>query len=190
MVPSGKAYRGERDMAFQHAGEAVAHLGRGRAHDHRARHVGGAVGILRAGIDQEHLIVLDRGIGRAGDAVMHNGAVGAGAGNGIERQVGEITGGAAETFQRLRRGDFGQSAVRAPRARTSRESATAPRRRGYGPCACLRVRGDSCRPWAAGRDREAASPWRRPCPAGRRSRRPRWRDRRSRSCPSRHRARR
>ena len=34
-----------------------------------------------------------------------------------------------------------------------RESATAPRRRGYAPCACLRSPADSCRPWATGRDR-------------------------------------
>ncbi len=54
----GEAHRGERDMAFEHAGEAVAHFGGGLAHDHGAGDIGGAVGILAAGIDQEDLVAL------------------------------------------------------------------------------------------------------------------------------------
>src|SRR3546814_3199523 len=39
-------------VALEHAGEAVAHLGRGQADGDCAGDVGGAVGILAAGIDQ------------------------------------------------------------------------------------------------------------------------------------------
>ena len=50
-------------MALQHAGEAVAHF-RGRLADrHRAGDVGGAVQILRAGIDQIEAAVLQHALG-------------------------------------------------------------------------------------------------------------------------------
>ncbi len=112
-------------------------------------------GYCAAGIDQEHLVVVDRRVGRARHAVMHDGAVGPRAGNGIEGQVLQAAGGAAKPFQRFRGVDFGQRAVGRLAREPGRESATAPRRRGYAPCACLRSPAGSCRPWATGRDRRA-----------------------------------
>src|SRR3954453_14208163 len=47
----GKHGRGDGDMAFEHAGEAVAHFGGRFADRHRAGDVGGAVDILAAGVD-------------------------------------------------------------------------------------------------------------------------------------------
>ena len=49
----GKYRARDRDMAAQHAGEAVAHLRRRLADRDGAGDVGGAVFILRAGIDQQ-----------------------------------------------------------------------------------------------------------------------------------------
>ena len=50
----------------------------------RARDVGGAVGILRAGIDQEHFVRMDGAVCGARHPVMHDGAVAARARNGVE----------------------------------------------------------------------------------------------------------
>ncbi len=58
--------------------------------------------ILRAAIDQHQLAVRDAPVGLAGDAVMHDGAVRPGAGNGRERYVPQRAGVAAKRFQRLR----------------------------------------------------------------------------------------
>src|SRR5262249_38486881 len=48
----GETRQGQRDMALQHAGETVAHLLSRLADRHRARHIGRAVNIVRAGIEQ------------------------------------------------------------------------------------------------------------------------------------------
>ena len=77
----------DRDMALEHAGEAVAHLGGRLADDDGAGDVGGAVLILAAGIDQEQIAGRDRAVGLAGDAIMHDRAVRAGARDGRERHV-------------------------------------------------------------------------------------------------------
>ena len=53
-------HAGERDMALEHAGETVLHFSRRGADDHRAGHIGGAVAILPARIDEVNLIDLDR----------------------------------------------------------------------------------------------------------------------------------
>ena len=98
-------------MAFQHAGEAVAHFGGGLAHHDGAGDVGGAVGILRAAVQQEHLARIDGAVGRTRHTVMHDGAIAARAGNGVERHVAEHASGAAETFQSLGGIDLGQGAA-------------------------------------------------------------------------------
>ncbi len=51
----GKYRARDRDMAAQHAGEAVAHFRGGFADRDGAGDVGGAVFILRAGIDQQEI---------------------------------------------------------------------------------------------------------------------------------------
>ena len=62
-----------------------------------------------AGIDQKKLARRDAAIALAGDAVMHDGAVGARAGDGGERNVFQQPGVAAKTLQRLDRIDFAQA---------------------------------------------------------------------------------
>ncbi len=122
----GEARGGQRDVALQHAGEAVLHLRRRLADDHGARHVGGAVRVLSAAVDQEHLVLVDRAVGRVGDAVMHHRAVRAGAGDRVERQVAQGSGAGAEAFEGFRRIDLGQAAVR----RLARQPVQEVRQRG------------------------------------------------------------
>ena len=62
-------------------------------------------------IDKKQFARGDAPVAVARDAVMHNGAVRAGAGDGRERDVLEQAGVAAETFQSLDRFDFAQLAV-------------------------------------------------------------------------------
>src|SRR5262249_1953288 len=73
---------------------------------------GGAVLVLAAGIDQEEFAWLDRAVGPAGDAVMHNGAVRAGARDGGKRDFLEQAALAAEGLQRFNRADLGELAAR------------------------------------------------------------------------------
>ena len=80
----GKHRAGNRDMAAQHPGEAVAHFFRRLADRDGAGDVGRAVLILRAGIDQQQIARRDPAVGLAGDAVVHDGAVRPGAGDGRE----------------------------------------------------------------------------------------------------------
>src|SRR5438105_2125956 len=67
-----KAYGRKRDMAFENAGETVAHFRRRRARDHGAGDIGGAVGILTAGIDQEDFVAFDRAVAGARHAIVGN----------------------------------------------------------------------------------------------------------------------
>ena len=106
----GKHRARDRDMAAQHAGEAVAHFRRWFADRDGAGDVGGAVLILRAGIDQQEIAGRDPPVGLAGDAVMHDGAVRSGAGDGRKRNVLQRAGVAAEGFQRFHGVDLGQMA--------------------------------------------------------------------------------
>ncbi|GCC46735.1 hypothetical protein chiPu_0030840, partial [Chiloscyllium punctatum] len=97
-------------MAAQHAGEAIAHLC-GRAADRDgAGDVGGAVLILRAGIDQQEIAGHDAAVGLARHAIMHDGAVRPGAGDGRERDVLQRAGLAAERLQGLDGVDLGEVA--------------------------------------------------------------------------------
>ena len=124
---------GDGDMALEHAGEAVAHLVGRRADRDGAGDVGGAVLVLRAGIDQEQLVLAEGAVGGAGDAVMHDRPVRPGAGDGRERNVLQQAAIAAEAFQRLHRVDLGQLAGR----RLAREPGQEARHRH----AVARVRG-------------------------------------------------
>ena len=83
----GKYRPRDRDMTAQHAGETVAHFFDGFADRDGAGDVGGAVFILRAGIDQQEIAGRDPPVAPAGDAVVHDGAVRAGAGDGRKRHV-------------------------------------------------------------------------------------------------------
>ena len=108
----GKRGAGNRDMAAQHPGKAVAHLLGRLADRDGAGDVGGAVLILRAGIDQQQVAEGDAAVGLAGDAVMHDGAVRPGAGDGRERDVLQRAGVAAERLQRFHGVDLEQPALR------------------------------------------------------------------------------
>src|SRR5438270_884958 len=61
-----------RDVALQHAREAIAHFGRGCADRYRARDVGRAVLVLRAGVDEEEFVCTDAPVGLARDAIVHD----------------------------------------------------------------------------------------------------------------------
>ncbi len=86
-------------MALQHQRIAVAHLRCRLADGDRAGHVGGAVQVLGAGVHQQQRAGLGLAHQPPGRAVVHDGAVGAGAGDGVERQVLERAGGLAEGLQ-------------------------------------------------------------------------------------------
>src|SRR5689334_10980853 len=77
----GKARGGQRDMAFEHASEAITHFCGGFTDDQRSRDVRSPVGILRAGVDEEYLAGHNLAVSAVGDAVMHDGAIGARTGN-------------------------------------------------------------------------------------------------------------
>ncbi len=108
----GKDRARDRDVTLEHPREAVAHLGAGLADRNGAGDVGGAVLVLAAGIDQEQLAGRDGAIGLARDAVMHDRAVGAGAGDGGKGNVLEQAGVAAKAFERRDRIDLGELATR------------------------------------------------------------------------------
>ena len=95
----GEARGGEGDVALQHAGEAVLHLRRWRADRHGAGDVGRAVAILRAGIDEIERARFERALGRRGGVVVHHRSVGAGAGDGVEREIAQLAGLLAQRLQ-------------------------------------------------------------------------------------------
>ena len=110
---------GDRDVAFQHAREAVAHQ-RGRPPDRdRARDVGRAVLVLRAAVDEKDA-ALDFAVGRLADPVMRDGGIGASGGDRRERQVLERRARAPEGLQSLDGVDLRQTRRAAPRRRTRR----------------------------------------------------------------------
>ena len=106
----GKHRAGNRDVPAKHAGETVAHFRRRLADRNRAGHVGGAVFILGAGIDQQQIAGRNAPVALAGDAVVHDGAVRAGAGDGRERNILQRAGLPPEGLQRLDGVDFRQRA--------------------------------------------------------------------------------
>ena len=140
----GKHRARDRDMAAQHAGETVAHFRRWFADRDGAGDVGGAVLVLRAGIDQQQIAGRDPPVGLAGDAVMHDGAV-----RTRCRRWSETK---RPSARRCRGGRFPAPPLRrsrsagppAPRGRSRRETAPAQPRRAGAPYACPRSRSDSC----------------------------------------------
>ena len=155
-------------------------VGRHRADGDGAGDVGGAVGVLRAAVDEQELARRDLAVRGLGDPVVHDGAVRAGAGDGVEGDVAQRAGGGAE---RLELASPRRSRSARPRARSAssqaRNSATAaPSRR----CAA-RVPAISAAvlaaPWAGCRGRAPqTTSARRRRRAGRRPRPARWPGRR------------
>lgn len=93
-------------MPLQHQREAPLHFLRRRADGDGAGHVGRAVAILPAGIDQVETAALDRPVRLLLHAVMHHRAIRPGAGNGVEGQVLQQPGLLAERLQPGRRAQF------------------------------------------------------------------------------------
>lgn len=102
----GEARCGKRDMAFQDQCVSALVLVCRFADEQRAGDVGRAIQILRAGIHQVERILFYRRVGRVGDAVMHDGSVGASARDGGEGNVFELIGLTAAGEQLFRRLDF------------------------------------------------------------------------------------
>src|SRR3546814_16783618 len=88
----GKARARQRDVPLQHQREAPPHLGARLADSNRAGHIGGAVGILAAGIQQEQLALAERAVARCAPPVVNDGAVGPRAGEGVEGELAHLAG--------------------------------------------------------------------------------------------------
>src|SRR5262249_15359333 len=97
---------------LENAGEAVAHFGGRLADRDGAGNVGGAILVLAAGVDQKQFTRRNHAIAPAGDAVMHDRAVGARAGDGWKGDVLEQPGVAAKAFERRHGVDLGELAAR------------------------------------------------------------------------------
>ena len=82
-----EACRRQRNVAAQHPGEAVPVLGLGRTDRDRAGHVGGAVQVLPARIDEVEGAGLQRAIALFRRSVVDDSAVGAGARDGVEARA-------------------------------------------------------------------------------------------------------
>ncbi len=131
---------GKRNVALQHAREAVLDLG-GRAagaDPDGARHVGRAVGVLPAAVAQVDRRGVDAAVGLFARLVMHDRAVRPGARDGVETEIEQLAGFRAERPQLVRCRNFGQSALgcldRDPVEVTAERGAVARLR---GPLACL-----------------------------------------------------
>src|SRR5262249_47786179 len=107
----GKDRARNRDMALEHAGEAVAHLGSRLADRDGAGNVGGAVLVLAAGVDQQQLTRRNDAIALGRDAIMDDRAVGTGASDGWKGNVLEQPGVAAKAFERRDGLDLGELAA-------------------------------------------------------------------------------
>ena len=112
----GKDGAGNSNMPLENQRETLAHvlaqIGVGRADRDSAGDIGRAVLVLAAGIDQEQFAGADPPVALASDAVMHDGAVRPGAGDGRKRNILEKPGVAAKALQRLDRVDFSQFPAR------------------------------------------------------------------------------
>src|SRR3546814_757909 len=104
----GKARARQRDVPLQHQREAPPHLGARLADSNRAGHIGGAVGILAAGIQQEQLALAERAVARCAHPVVHDGAVGPRAGDGVEGEIAQLAGLLAEGRETLGGLDLGE----------------------------------------------------------------------------------
>ena len=99
--PGRETHHGQGDMALEHEGEHAALVGRRLAHGHRPRHIGGAVQILAAAVDQQQTALLHPADRPRHRLVVRQGAVGPGAGDGVEAQIFQRPGRLAEPLQRL-----------------------------------------------------------------------------------------
>ena len=102
----GKLGPRQCDMALEHPGEPVPHFVARFTQRDRSGHIGGAVQILRAGIDQEQGAGLQFPVGLRRDAVMDDGPVGPGPGYGRETQPLDQLVFASKGFQLTGRAHF------------------------------------------------------------------------------------
>ena len=158
VVPFGKRARRQRDVALEHAGEAVALLGGRRADGDGAGDVGGAVQVL-ARRSRPGRACPARSGGRCPsvDAVVDDGAVRAGAGDG-RRSSGRgqrAVLGAEGVEPRRRRAISVSPPAGASRASQARKRGTARRRRARGRRARRRAPTSFLHALGGGRDPRA-----------------------------------
>src|SRR5262249_2513026 len=110
--PFGKDGAGDRNMAPEHAGEAVPHLRGGLADRDGAGDIRGAILVLGAGVNEKEFARCDEAIAFGRDTVMDDCPVRPGAGDGRERYVLEQPGVAAKAFERRYRIDLREFAAR------------------------------------------------------------------------------
>src|SRR5262249_28339582 len=94
-----KARRGDGDMPLEDQAKALAHFARRVADGDRARDVGRSIEILGAGVHEIELSRAKLAVGGRGHAVMHDGAIGAGARDGVEADLLEGLGLAANLLE-------------------------------------------------------------------------------------------
>ena len=107
----GKAGAGDGDHALQHAGEGRARLVPRIAQGDGAGDIGGAIHILPAAVHQQKLVRAQAAVGVFGHAVVDDGPMRTGPADGVETDVMQRVGGAAEPFQRADHVNFGQLAL-------------------------------------------------------------------------------
>src|SRR5579864_5436532 len=96
----------QRDMALEHPSEVLAHLVARLADRDGAGDIGGAVEILRAGIEQIERARLEQLLGLRAGAVMHDGAIRPGPRDRREAEVAEKLAFLAEGFEPVAGGDL------------------------------------------------------------------------------------
>ena len=102
----GEARRGDGDMGLEHERVVPPHRRARRADGDGPRHVGGAVGILGAGVDEIERAWLELEIARGRRPVMHHGAMRSCRRDRIEAQILELSRVATELFELHRRADL------------------------------------------------------------------------------------
>ena len=128
--PSGKRITERPIMPFSTRVKRSFISARGRADDHRAGDVGGAVEVLPAGIDQEDLVAPQLAVRILGGMVVRDRRMRAGGGDGLEGEVLQLARLGAEGLELRRSVDLGEAALRRFRSSQWRKRLTAtPSRR-------------------------------------------------------------
>src|SRR5712671_6018751 len=108
--PLRKARQRQRNVAFEHAGEAVAHFGRGLADRNRPRYIGRSVEILGARIEEIEGAGFEALFGFGHRPIVDDRAVRAGARDRREAQIAETLTLAADRLELVAGGDLGEPA--------------------------------------------------------------------------------
>ena len=91
----GKAQLRYCNHALEHPCEGLPHLLAGRANWQCAGDIGGAILILRAAVDQQKAVTIQRAVAGLGDPIMHHGPMWARSADGVKADVMQQVGGGA-----------------------------------------------------------------------------------------------